>query len=363
MELWLWEWLKAVKRNNTQKHFRSLEPMATVGTKQALKMKPKIALVTFYTEGAPLDNGKDLSASVNSIKNKFASEYDYILALSPSILKQLDESWGDIIHNSDFVDRHLRSQQRDGTLNLSWINLNSLLWKPAILNALLAQDSGIKEGTIILYHDADSQKYPNYDTNLRELGAFVRNRLSSHSILLITDSLFRLHMDCKQEVLRTYLHTEGHTLCHRWAGCIAMKKNSYSREFCRNWLNLTARDYNRDQITAFSSYPGFIWHSQEQSTLSIVYYLWKYGSRKGRHITTEFAPGRKISKNWSPSRQARFFISSARFHLQNYFGARSIGERLIIAIKARSSLKYLNDFERNTPKIRIDRLACVKDAL
>jgi hypothetical protein len=46
-----------------------------------------------------------------------------------------------------------------------------------------------------------------------------------------------------------------------------MRKNKYSRKFHRDWHNPTARDEAKSQITEFKNYPGFTWHSQEQSTL------------------------------------------------------------------------------------------------
>jgi hypothetical protein len=319
-------------------------------------MKPKIVLVTFYTEGPPLDNAKDLSTTAKNINEKYQSLYDYTFILSPSILKKLDEGWNDIIYDKDFAARHLRSEQRKDSINIPWINLNSQLWKPAILSALMAHDSGIEEGTIIVYHDVDTQKYPIYNANFNDAGAFFRNRLSNHSIALVSDDLFYLYKGCKQEVLRKYLHIEGRTLCHRWAGSFAMKKNKHSRKFCRDWYNLTARYENRSQITSFDKYPGFIWHCPEQSTLSVVYYLWKYGSTKGRHIKTVFAPGREVAIRWSLIRGFKFFLFSAKFHSRYFCVVGSIVERLVIAIKARLSLKYLDDYASKIPNIKIDCL-------
>jgi hypothetical protein len=317
-------------------------------------MRPKVALVSFFTEGTPFDKGKNLSDVAKSIKEQYQDLFDYTIILSPSLLEQQDKRWKNVICNQEFIDEHLNSTQRQSSINIPWINLNSLLWKPTILMALLAENSELEEDTIIVYHDINAFRYPIYSNNFPRLSSFFADNMRGHSIALLADCLFPLFFDCKQEVLRNYLHCEGQTLLHRWGGCIAMKKNKYSRQFCRDWYNLTARDENRNQITKYENYPGFIWHSQEQSTLSVIYYLWKYRLLKSHHIKTIFTHTyREIPEKSSPTNQINLAIEGIKYHAKNYF-MKSISERLMIALKGKIPSETINGNAGGIPSIRIN---------
>jgi hypothetical protein len=317
-------------------------------------MGAKIALLSFFTEGPPADKGKDLSAVAKEIKEQYQDLFDYTIILSPSILEQQDERWKDIISNQEYINEHLNSKQRESSINLPWINLNSLLWKPTILMALLAENSELEEGTIIVYHDINAHRYPLYGNNFPRLSSFFSNHMHSHSIALLADCLFPLFFDCKQEVLRDYLHCEGQTLLHRWGGCIAMRKNKHSREFCRDWYNLSARDEGRNQITNFENYPGFIWHSQEQSTLSVVYYLWKYRLMKSRHIKTIFTHTyREIPQKLTLKDQVNLILEGIKYHSKNYF-IKSAAERLSITLRGRRPSDITDNKGKAIPRIRIN---------
>ena len=318
----------------------------------------KTILVIFYTEGAPFDQGNDLSSSAHKIKDQCHGLFDNIVLISPSLLRSKDQRWENILYDHEQVVKHMESKQRPDSVNIPWVNLNCLLWKPAIMSAMLAEDSEIEEGTVIIYHDVDFQKYPMYTKNFAELGPFFRNKIQDHSILLVTDALINLYIDCKQEVLRKYLHSEGRTLCHRWAGCFAMKKNKYSREFCKDWYNLTSKGEVRNQVTSFDNYEDFFWHSQEQATLSVIYYLWKYRFWKGRHVKTLFTrEWRAVTGTWSIRDRVKFARSSVNFHSKRYFLS-SLQERFAIMICNIKSLNWSKKHDNMLPAI--DNLYCDK---
>ena len=317
--------------------------------------KIKTALVTFYTEGAPYDKGKNLTSAAAFIKEKSHTHFDCTVALSPRLLIQQDERWSHIIYNNkDYAIKHLASIQRKSSINQNWINLNSLLWKPAILLSLLAESSPIEEESIIIYHDIDAQKYPVYSQNYQGMSEFFVKKLKNHSIALVTDQFFSLDADCKQEVLRIYLGSRGRTLCHKWAGCFAMKKDRYARQFCSDWYSLTAKEENRSQITSFDSHPGFIWHSQEQSTLSVTYYLWKYSIPSRQCVTSIFTPElRLICHEWRLKTTLKFLEKAIKWYVK-LFSIQAFIERVRILFFARSSLEALSKADCHLPHIRID---------
>ena len=312
--------------------------------------KSKVAFVSFYTEGPPFDTGQSLTKVAESFKSKYQDLFDYTIILTPSLLVRQDDNWKHILHNQEFIDAHFNCSQKRSSLNFPWINLNCMLWKPMIMSALLAETNEIDEGTIIIYHDLDSVRYPIYNTNFQSLSQYFRKHMQNCSIALVVDTMFPLYVDTKQEVLRKYLHSEAQTLSHRWAGCIAMKKDRNSREFCRDWCNLLSIDENRSQITKYDNFPGFIWHSLDQSMLSIVFYLWKYKFLKSRVIKSLRTPGRDLTQKWSPGTFALFVRQSVAQH-SKYFFVRSIYERLLIAFGPRFASKLPNAAPIAVPNI------------
>ena len=310
-------------------------------------------LVTFYTKGQPFDQGEDLSSLVQNIKSKYQKNFDYFIALNPSLLEKEDPAWKKILFNEKLVKDHLSSRQKKG-INNSWVNLNCMLWKPALLSSILSKDSGIEEDSIIIFHDSNLDKYPIYKKNFEEISSFFKCKLTNHSIAIISDDLFPLYSDCKQELLNEYLNSEGLSLCHRWSGCIAFKKNNFSREFCKHWYNLTLEDKNRSQTTDFVSYPNFLWHSPEQSTLSVIYYLWKYCLKRRNHIKTLFTKDfRYITKKLTLFDEIKFLIRSIKFYLRSFKSF--IPERIKIIYLANKNLERLDFGNVKPPYLKIKK--------
>jgi hypothetical protein len=53
-------------------------------------MRTKTALVSFFTEGAPFDKGKNLSEVAKSLKEQCKNLFDHTITLSPSLLERQD---------------------------------------------------------------------------------------------------------------------------------------------------------------------------------------------------------------------------------------------------------------------------------
>ena len=80
---------------------------------------------------------------------------------SPRSLIKKNKNWESILFNKEINNLYKNSE---GPINKSWIKLNSLLWKPAIIMETL-NNSDIPNDSIIIYHDIDSLKYPIYLDN------------------------------------------------------------------------------------------------------------------------------------------------------------------------------------------------------
>ena len=279
--------------------------------------KNKTVLISFYTEDKPHDNGIDLTIQKNLFLEKNQKLFDKVILYSPRELIKKNKKWESIFFNQEFYNLHKSTKQRKSSINKNWIKLNSMLWKPAILMETL-NNSDIPDNSIIIYHDINLIKYPYYLNNFDNLKKIYFEKLRHKSIALCQDSFFKLSNDCKQEVIKRYLGVSGSTLLHIWAGCFGIKKNKLSIDFCKYWLDLTIIDENRSQLTKFDSYPGFSMHSQEQATLSIAYYKWKYNFSRSINITSFFTINhREILLKWSFKNKFKYIIRLCKFHLKN----------------------------------------------
>ncbi len=259
----------------------------------------KFVLISFYTEGKPHDKGSNLTAAKDIFLKKNLKLFDKVILYSPRELIKKNKKWESILFSKKFYNLHKKTSQRKNSINYEWIKLNSLLWKPAIILETL-KNSDIPNDSIIIYHDINLLKYPFYISNFDILKEKFLEELKSNSIALCRDSFFKLSIDCKQELIRSYLGSKGDTLFHIWAGCIGLKKNESSTKFFKYWFEMTNIDANRSQLTNFASYPEFAWHSQEQATLSVSFYKWKYNLSRSNDITSFFTINyREIILRWN----------------------------------------------------------------
>ena len=195
------------------------------------------------------------------------------------------------------------------------------------------QQKNIKEDSIIIFHDINLTKYPTYKNNLITSKNLFSRSLKNKSIVCIKDSYFSLSIDCKQEVIQKYLGSEGKTLSHIWSGCIGLKKNKISLSFCKEWIKLTEIDMNRNQLTNFDNFKDFKWHSQEQATLSILFYMWKYNFKKSKHLISIYTNVfRRISLRWDRLDSLKYIKNSLEYYFK--FGLISVIKERILIIKS-----------------------------
>lgn len=277
----------------------------------------KVVLISFYTEGKPYDNGVNLTVAKDIFLNENLKLFDNVILYTPRELIKKNKKWESILFNKKFYNLHKRTKQRKNSINYQWIKLNSLLWKPAIIIETL-KNSDIPNDSIIIYHDINLLKYPFYIDNFKILKEKFIELLKNKSIALCRDSFFKLSIDCKQELIRNYLGSNGDTLFHIWAGCIGLRKNESSYKFFRYWFDMTSIDANRSQLTKFSSYPDFAWHSQEQATLSVAFYKWKYNFSRSYEIISFFTINyREVILRWNFKNKIIYIKRFCFFILKN----------------------------------------------
>ena len=80
---------------------------------------------------------------------------------------------------------------------------------------------------------------------------------------------------------------------------------------------MTEIDMNRNQITNFDNFKDFKWHSQEQATLSILFYMWKYNFIKSKHLISIYTNVfRRISLEWNILDTLKYIKNSLDFYFR-----------------------------------------------
>jgi len=235
----------------------------------------KIHLISFYTEGKNLDPGFDLHRTSEIFKNKARLYFDSVQFFSPRILISKDPSWKKILEDKrEIMEQYeIKGLIEKGKWNTHWAALNFQLWKPKLIQDLL-NSSSIEEDEILLYHDINFSKYPEYLSQIHRWNDYFKKKFSKRSIILFNDNNARITTDTKPDLLETYLpsvkynHAKMH---HIWAGAIAFKKNAKSIEFVDQWVDLCTEE-NLSPIYYKTPTPDFAWHSLDQACLTVNYF-------------------------------------------------------------------------------------------
>lgn len=237
---------------------------------------PDIHFLVFYTEGRNKDNGVDLTEEKDVYINYVQKYFKNIHIFYPQKLIKNNSKWGRVFESQlSYMQNKCSENERPFIWNKVWAELNFLLWKPELILDNLCNNPAIKNGDLIFYHDLNIKKYKEYLKGLDKLDNYLKKNLKNKSILLFADTIAPLSQDTKQELLTRYLSINGENLIHLWGGCLAMKKDEKSIKFIKTWLSLTRIRGNRDQFTSFPNFKNFYWHSVDQSTLSVAYYVFQ----------------------------------------------------------------------------------------
>lgn len=233
-------------------------------------------LLLFYTQGEPFDRGADLQQEASLLTQLVEGKYTTVIAKTPHDLIQSDSTWGKTLQDQTEIVTGNPDFTPDLKWNQNWARMGFQLWKPRlILETLL--DASIDVGDIVLYHDANVSKYPEYKRGVLNAPKWLEKTMRRHDIIFFRDNRSRLVSDVKKEVLDEFLPgIDAEGLKHVWAGAIALKKSQVSINFVREWLQLCEQPRLLGPITHFQHVPGFVRHSHEQALLSVLFHSkWK----------------------------------------------------------------------------------------
>ena len=248
----------------------------------------KIHFITFYSQGAPYDNGLDLSATENNVRTKIQDYVDTFTAYHPKDFANDPEfawsiqDWSNIDHK---YTRHPAGWW--SPLFNKYIDINTgcdktgfFAWKAACIIKKMRE---IPDGDIVYYHDGNFDKeidfrftkYPYYEgkKSWRKLIPYILNTIKSDIFIpweqnsncqLIRQFSRRQTFENIAEF--TDYYTKYNCL---WAGLIVIRKSEFSKMFLDD---IVIALKNIDNISNYppDDSPELQWHTWDQPVWTIL---------------------------------------------------------------------------------------------
>ena len=231
----------------------------------------KIYLLTFCSLGDPHDKGKDLSSNIAKIKSLLSGYFTDIIIYTPEKIK-------DCLGSDSFCNPH------DGEfpLNPGLNHLGCGDFKSFIIDKTLSE---IEEGAILLYHDCNFSKYPQYWQtdwpNLIETCNFFLDANKSdffapfESLLNGTATMVKNHGKriTTDAIIKDQTESDIVSECYEIASSrIIIRNTNRSREFFSEYKELCL---DKDLLTKFPNpnpYADFTHSCPEQHVLNCLIY-------------------------------------------------------------------------------------------
>jgi hypothetical protein len=225
----------------------------------------KINLVSFYSEGEPIDKGINLTEQKNIFIANAQNNVDNISLYSPQILKDLNYN--------NYVKEYPVSSLVTMNTNINYIGF--LAWKPLII---LLELNKMNDGDILVYRDINCIKYPQ----LKNFNNFKENTIN---LLNINNFDFFISFDpfgfisenlCKTNIIKKL--GEDHIFSYNYpmliANQIIIRKSRISEELLNEWLlNCNIEEYIDGNAYGEMSI-NFKRSTPEQSILTIIIANW-----------------------------------------------------------------------------------------
>ena len=154
---------------------------------QANKIKKKYIILSFFTEGFPHDKGENLTKEAIIFRQLTENIFDEVLLFYPRKLIKSNKKWDKILFDKNIEEAHLSSNQIIESKNDHWAKLNFSLWKPYLIHEVLKMKN-IYTNSIVIFHDINLTKYPQYELNLLNSKKLFTKLLKNKSIACIKDS-------------------------------------------------------------------------------------------------------------------------------------------------------------------------------
>ncbi|MEY2989439.1 MAG: hypothetical protein RLZZ163_355, partial [Actinomycetota bacterium] len=221
--------------------------------------------------------GRSLDLAAHQLAGTLTGSFDSVTIHTPRTLIGSDPTWREQFEDHRQWVRSHPDFRPNLRWNEQWAALGFLRWKPRLLlEALHVEDRGVRD--IVLYHDADAEKYPDYLRGTHRRAKYVAQRLGERDVLLFTDDLTDVRGDTKPELLSAFgIRLPDRHVPHVNATFLAVRASDEGRAFVRTWMEMTAILDHVSPITTANTEDRFTWHTHEQATLGVLYLLTRRG--------------------------------------------------------------------------------------
>jgi len=230
-------------------------------------------LLSFCSKGSPWDLGRDLSANSEMIRLILSPYFNEIYIYSPEDIKTMG--------GTDFCN------QRPGEfpLNPGINDLGCGDFKPFLIDHTLKM---IPEGSILIYHDCNFSKYPQYwQTDWKNLYETCSSLLeiNKSDIFMPFETPIRptkgiqpkVRMHGKRHttlsIIKDPIEAEIVSECYEIAsGRMVIRNSNFSRDFFSEYLRLCSIPELIEKYPNPNPYPQFTHHCPEQHILNCLIY-------------------------------------------------------------------------------------------
>lgn len=257
-------------------------------------------LVLFATEGAPVDRGLDLTPAAQCLARVASRQFQTVKIYTPRELCDQDSTWGDTLR--PLWDGAKGSVAMPNKLP-NWSEIGGNLWKPRLLLEI-CQQGHLGEDDIVVYHDSNVFKYPEYRLNVSDAGLEQIDRLASgYEILLFRDTYRPMLTDVKRDLLVRHVPQRRWLRSHIWSGCLTFRASPAAQSLLASWYALSSFPGALDssQVDPFRVYQ---WNSVDQATLSALLHSRLYSAKFRRLVRVcHLGGGRQIALRGRVSHQ------------------------------------------------------------
>jgi hypothetical protein len=226
-----------------------------------------IYLLFFYTEGLEIDGGYDLRGIANSINNRLSPFFKEIFSFNKRTLKE-------IIGSDDFCNSF--DEELDQNPNSNKIGYFD--FKAFLINHILTK---IPEGSILVYHDSNFERNPQYwETDWGNISSICER--------LLQENQSDVFVQIERPGLLVKNHVKTYTIDHLFpdpkenylvknsnllnAARIILRNSEYSRNLMREYENLCLDKSLIQKNPNPNPDPEFAWSCGDQDVLNCLIY-------------------------------------------------------------------------------------------
>jgi hypothetical protein len=148
-------------------------------------------------------------------------------------------------------------------------------------------------GDVLLYHDVNCIKYPQYLIGCSEWRSLCQTVLDANKSDVFVPAGLPLHHDVKAVLVRRYLGDNYRFHLGVWNGLMVLRKSDTTLDLVREWDEMCGDLSNICPLPNPSPYRSAIWHSVDQSVFGVLAQVWKREGRLPEHWP-RFATGNRV---------------------------------------------------------------------